>query len=191
LNEIVAIDFHGAALLARKGETPETTMVAMKPVVEGMGLNWASQFTKITAHPVLSKGIAEIAIPSAGGPQDMTALPLNRLNFWLATINPKKVPDPATRAKVVEYQTECADVLFNHFFAKAAGTALDARTVGGIVKAVTNKLLAERDEEWGRRFAILQAEIRTLIVEGDPRIAVVEYRPMLDVLKDEGVVQKG
>jgi hypothetical protein len=72
----------------------------MKPIVEAMGLGWASQHAKIKAHPVLSKGIQLIAIPSAGGTQRMTALPLKRLSFWLATINANKV-DPTCRASVI------------------------------------------------------------------------------------------
>ncbi|CAO3350899.1 phage antirepressor N-terminal domain-containing protein [Azospirillum palustre] len=41
-------------------------MVAMKPVVEGMGLDWSSQHAKVMRHPVLSKGMQHIAILSTG-----------------------------------------------------------------------------------------------------------------------------
>jgi hypothetical protein len=70
--------------------------VAMKPVVEGMGLDWSFQRKKLVEHPVLSKGVAVIAIPSPGGPQETTALPLNRLSFWLATIQPSRIKDDRT-----------------------------------------------------------------------------------------------
>lgn len=40
-------------------------------------------------------------------------LPLNRLNFWLATIQGGSIPDLGTRATVIRYQEECADVLPN------------------------------------------------------------------------------
>ncbi|MGG2362556.1 phage antirepressor N-terminal domain-containing protein, partial [Salmonella enterica] len=79
-----------------------------------MGLTWQSQHRKLMEHPVLGQGVIELMIPSNGGPQAMTALPLSRLNFWLATIQPNKVPDPAIRVKVIAYQNECADVLFSH-----------------------------------------------------------------------------
>ena len=115
---LTTVNFHGAELVALRGDTPETTLVAMKPVVEGMGLDWKGQFDKIKAHPVLSKGMGVIPIPSRGGTQDMTALPLNRLNFWLATIQPSRVPGDDVRAKVIAYQEECADVLFAHFFGR-------------------------------------------------------------------------
>lgn len=116
---LTTVDFHGATLIAQRGATPAETLVAMKPVAEGMGLDWASQFVKIKEHPVLSKGVGIITIPTDGGIQQMTALPLSRLSFWLATIHPNKVPDEDTRARVIAYQMECADALFAHFFAKA------------------------------------------------------------------------
>jgi hypothetical protein len=54
---ITTIDFHGARLEAIGGDRPETTLVAMRTFVEGMGLDWASQFRKLKAHPDLSKAI--------------------------------------------------------------------------------------------------------------------------------------
>jgi|GEM_PF-7069652 len=35
-----------------------------------------------------------------------TFVPRNRLNFWLATIQPNKVRDAETRARVIRYQLE-------------------------------------------------------------------------------------
>ncbi len=118
-NELTTIDFHGASLIVQRGPTPEATLVFMKPVVEGMSLNWDTQRKKIQGHPILSKGAVELTVPSAGGPQLAIAIPLTRLNIWLATIQPKKVPDEITRAAVIQYQEECADALFAHFFGKA------------------------------------------------------------------------
>ena len=122
MSELVTLDFHGASLIARRGETPAETLVAMRPVVEGMGLGWSGQFEKLKGHPILGSCVREIRIQVSGDLQarEMVALPLNRLNFWLATIHPNKVPDPDTRAKVVRYQIECADALFAHFFGKAS-----------------------------------------------------------------------
>lgn len=148
-NAITTIPFHGANILVSAGDTPETTLVAMKPVVDGIGLDWAGQFTKLKNHPVLSKGIGEISIPSSGGYQMMTALPLNRLHFWLATIQPNKIKNIAVREKVIVYQTEAADVLFYHFFGKKLEqepnglTKYDARIIGNIVKNCTGVVVRE------------------------------------------------
>ncbi|MFP5515618.1 MAG: phage antirepressor N-terminal domain-containing protein [Alphaproteobacteria bacterium] len=118
--ELTTVDFHGATLVAIRGETDASTLVAMKSVVEGMGLTWERQREKLNAHPVLAPTIRGVPFPSAGGVQDTLCIPLSKLNFWLATIHPNKIRDEAIRAKVIEYQEECAEVLYQHFFAKAA-----------------------------------------------------------------------
>ena len=146
-NDLTTIQFHDATLLVRRGDTPETTLVAMKPVVEGMGLSWASQFVKLKNHPVLAKGVSEFEMPSAGGVQVMTALPLNRIHFWLATIQPNKV-SADMRDRVILFQTDAADALFNHFFgAKLADsheiTAADRSAIGGIVKRCAGVVIRE------------------------------------------------
>ncbi len=117
---LTTVDFHGTQLQAVRGEAPETILIAMKPVVEGMGLDWSGQHAKIKAHPILGATMEEFSMVAEDGKQrEMACLPLNRLNFWLATIQPNKVPK-VIRPKVIEYQTECADVLFANFFAQAA-----------------------------------------------------------------------
>lgn len=86
--------------------------VPMKPVVEGMGLTWQSQFEKLKQR--FSKGITEIVIPSKGGDQSMLCLALRKLAGWLHTISPNKVK-PEIRDKVTRYQEECDDVLYEYW----------------------------------------------------------------------------
>lgn len=157
-NELTTIPFNGATLLAIKGDTPEATLVAMKPIVEGMGLQWSGQLQRIKRHPVLATCVCIMAMQppeSATQPSDfedlrvhdthagarnahlnrrhthagrgftqsreMVFLPLPRVNFFLATVDPARIKDRAIRDAVIAYQIECADVLFRHFFAQAAG----------------------------------------------------------------------
>lgn len=86
--------------------------VPMKPIVEGMGLTWQSQFEKLKQR--FSKGITEIVIPSKGGEQSMLYLALRKLAGWLHTISPNKVK-PEIRDKVIKYQEECDDVLYEYW----------------------------------------------------------------------------
>ena len=150
-NELTTIPFNGATLLAIKGDTPEATLVAMKPIVEGMGLDWSAQRKRIMRHPVLRTCVAimQAQVPDssylnghdghAGArnadlhdrhghsgqgfaqSREMVLLPLPRVNFFLATIDPARIKDTAIRDAVIAYQIECADVLFRHFFAQASG----------------------------------------------------------------------
>jgi hypothetical protein len=142
------VDFHGAQLLALGEDTPETTIVAMKPIVEGIGLDWEGQHKKLLSRPFFSQGISIMEIPSAGDIQRTTGLSLNRLSFWLATIQTNRIADLDIRARIIAYQTKCADVLHAHFFGRALAhpdqMSIDDRAaVGGIVKGVTAKPLGE------------------------------------------------
>lgn len=86
--------------------------VPMRPIVEGMGLAWQSQLEKLKKR--FSKGVTEIVIPSKGGEQSMLCLALRKLAGWLHTISPNKVK-PEIRDKVIKYQEECDDVLYEYW----------------------------------------------------------------------------
>jgi len=162
---LATVPFQGATLIVMRGATPAETLVAMKPLVEGMGLAWEAQHRKLTSHPVLGKGITEITIPSAGGPQAYTALPLSRLNFWLATIHSNKVPDPQTRARVLAYQAECADVLFEHFYARASAARQAAMPALDDPRALRQALLG-----YTERVIALEEKVTAL----EPKAAALE-----------------
>ncbi|WP_334468941.1 phage antirepressor N-terminal domain-containing protein [Arsenophonus sp. PmNCSU2021_1] len=108
--QTITVPFYGNALYVvnHNGE-PYTPM---KPIVEGMGMDWKSQFRKLNQR--FAKGMVMLTIPSDGGPQDMACLALRKLNGWLQTISPNKVK-PEIRDKVVQYQEECDDVLYEYW----------------------------------------------------------------------------
>ncbi|HGW4593125.1 TPA: phage antirepressor N-terminal domain-containing protein [Proteus mirabilis] len=87
--------------------------VPMKPIVEGMGLTWQSQFEKIKQR--FKSTITEIVIVAADGKErNMICLALRKLAGWLHTISPNKVK-PEIRDKVIKYQEECDDVLYEYW----------------------------------------------------------------------------
>ncbi|MBZ7661057.1 hypothetical protein FML34_11175 [Klebsiella grimontii] len=106
----INVPFYGSELYVvnHNGE-PYTPM---KPIVEGMGMDWKSQFIKIKQR--FSKGMVEITIPTAGGFQKMLCLALRKLAAWLNTISPNKVR-PEIRERVIRYQEECDDVLYEYW----------------------------------------------------------------------------
>ncbi|UQI38501.1 phage antirepressor N-terminal domain-containing protein [Citrobacter freundii] len=109
-NCTINVPFHGTELYVvnHNGE-PYTPM---KPIVEGMGMVWASQFVKLKQR--FAKGVVEIEIPSVGGIQKMICLALRKLAAWLNTISPNKVK-PEIRDRVIQYQDECDDVLYEYW----------------------------------------------------------------------------
>lgn len=131
----INVPFHGAELYVvnHNGE-PYTPM---KPIVEGMGMDWASQFTKLKQR--FAKGIVEIAIPSVGGVQTMICLALRKLNGWLQTISPNKVR-PEIRDNVIHYQEECDDVLYEYW---TKGHVVNPRKAK---KALPGKITKEQQE---------------------------------------------
>ncbi|HEB5521991.1 TPA: phage antirepressor N-terminal domain-containing protein [Klebsiella pneumoniae] len=85
----------------------------MKPIVEGMGLAWQSQLAKIKQR--FSSTVTEIVMVAADGKSlTMICLALRKLAAWLNTISPNKVR-PEIRERVIRYQEECDDVLYDYW----------------------------------------------------------------------------
>lgn len=116
MNAIASLDFHGHPLTTiQHNGVPH---VAMKPIVEAIGLDWRSQLQRIKRHPVLSEGVAMITTPSQGGEQRFNCLPVKYLNGWLFGIDVNRVK-PECREPLLQYQRECFDVL-NDYWNKGA-----------------------------------------------------------------------
>lgn len=116
--------FHGdTVVLVGKDDEP---YVAMKPVVANMGLDWKSQHAKLGEK--FGSVMAEITTTGVDGKlYGMTCLPLRKLAAWLYSISPYKVA-PELRDKVVQYQEECDEVLWN-YWSKGVATRPGAVTI--------------------------------------------------------------
>jgi len=106
----VTVDFAGTSLIGLLED--DTAWVAMRPIVEGMGLDWQKQLERIQQHPVLSRQLHTIRgmVAADGKRRAMSCLPLSRVAFWLATVNSHKVA-PDIRDRVIAFQEQAADVL--------------------------------------------------------------------------------
>ncbi|HHN5366990.1 TPA: phage antirepressor N-terminal domain-containing protein [Escherichia coli] len=116
----INVQFHGSELyvIEHNGE-PYTPM---KPIVEGMGLDWKSQLAKISNRFGLT--MVEITIVAADGKsRGMICLPLRKLAAWLNSISANKVR-PEIRDRVLQYQAECDDVLYDYW---TKGVAVNPR----------------------------------------------------------------
>jgi hypothetical protein len=131
---LVPVKFQGAtlALIDHQGEP----FVAMRPVVEAMGLSWQSQFDKIKDRYTAT--VREILTVAEDGKQrSMTCLPLRKLAGWLMTIYPNKVR-PDLRERIIAYQDECDDALWAYW---SQGHASRAATVQAPAEPAWPKLL--------------------------------------------------
>lgn len=118
---IQCVPFHSYELLTL--QIDQKPYVVMKPIVDAIGVGWKGQHEKLKAHPVLSKGVRKIRIPSAGGEQSMTCLALELFPAWLARLNANKVT-PSVRGAVILFQEESYAALASYW---GEGVAINPR----------------------------------------------------------------
>lgn len=118
------IPFRSAKLLLvdQAGEP----FVPMKPVVEGMGLDWGTQFRKLQAGRFNSVIVMMTTTGTDGKRYEMSCLPLRKLAGWLMSIHASKVR-PELRDGVIAYQNECDDALWSYW---NQGHAINHRPTG-------------------------------------------------------------
>ena len=107
----ISVPFHGSTLYIIKHQGKP--YVPLKPIVEGIGMDWASQLTKLKRR--FTSSIVEITtVADNGKPRTMICLALPKLAGWLNTISPNKV-NPGIRNKVILCQKECDSVLHEYW----------------------------------------------------------------------------
>lgn len=110
------INFYGDTLKAAK-DKDGIVWVGIKWLCDGMGLSEGQrqrQTTNIQSDIVLSKGVANLQLPTNGGSQEVLCLQLDYLPLWLAkiAITPTmKQNNPELVEKLVKYQLKAKDAL--------------------------------------------------------------------------------
>ncbi|MBX8532167.1 phage antirepressor N-terminal domain-containing protein [Pseudomonas cichorii] len=102
--------YEDTVVLVGQGNEP---YVAMRPIVENMGLAWSAQRIKIVEK--FDSTVSEIdTVAEDGKLRGMICLPLRKLPAWLYSISPNKVK-PELRDKIIRYQEECDDALWDYW----------------------------------------------------------------------------
>lgn len=117
--------------------------VAMKPIVENIGLDWASQFVKLNRQREKFNCCDITMVAGDSKLRQLLCIPLKKLNGWLFSINPAKVRNDI-RDRLVRYQEECFTALHDYWTKGAAirqpETTVDDRTpLRGIVNRIMGK----------------------------------------------------
>jgi phage antirepressor YoqD-like protein len=110
---LAPVDFHGQSLtvIDREGKP----YVAMRPVVEGIGLDWRSQHVKLSDDLGRWGMVMITTLQSADGKErEMACIPLKKLTGWLMTLQPSRM-DNEVSARVLLYQNECDDALWDYW----------------------------------------------------------------------------
>lgn len=152
------VDFHGQKLtVVSKDDQP---YVAMRAIVDGMGLDWASQYRKFVDDGS-RWGVVMMTTPSQGGEQTSLCLPLRKLTGWLMTLQPSRMA-PEVAANVLVYQAECDDALWDYW---TKGAAVNPRATMSKAELFLMQAQAMVDAE--RRAAAAEAKTNALAVRVD------------------------
>jgi P22_AR N-terminal domain len=155
MNNVVPVEFHGATLYGLRHSG--IVYIALRPIVEAMGLSWSDQLGRLRRDPILSKGVFKMSIPlRAGGPQEYVCLTLRRVAGWLFTIKTNMIKSPVIRAKVLMFQEECYDVLDQHFRGGESERAIDdepepEENLKDL--SISLRLVSEARQFWGSKAA--------------------------------------
>lgn len=122
MSKVEYIHFHGAKLVTFRDELG-VPHVAMKPIVEALGLEWKRQYNKLIAERERLTVVHMYHSSGDGKDREMLSIPVKKLNGWLFGINPNKVR-PDLKERLIEFQEECFAALHDYWM---HGSAINTR----------------------------------------------------------------
>lgn len=123
--DILEQDFNGDSIITVKLKQTGKVYVGVKWITEALGFSKGQhqrQVTNIQSDSLLSKGIANLQLPTKGGNQKSLCIELEYLPIWLAKISitpAMKNEHPEVAEKLEEYQLKAKDVLAEAFLGKS------------------------------------------------------------------------
>ena len=168
------LSFHGSDLITLKVE--DVIYTAIRPLVEAIGLDWASQSVKLSKNRAKFNCCDIATVGKDGKIRQMLCMPIKKLNGWLFSINPEKVR-PDLKEKVIQYQEECFEALYNywHFGKAERKTTVDDRT--GLRNAV-NMLVSKKGLIYSDAYNLVHQYMNVETIEdipADKLQSAVEY----------------
>lgn len=154
------VAFNGASLVTAK--IKDVIYVAMRPIVEAIGLDWASQTVKLNKNKEKFNCCDITTVAEDGKNRSMLFIPLRKLNGWLFSINPEKVR-PDLKGTVIQYQEECFEVLYRYWQGEAVQrpyqmplpTMSDKRTRVPLKDAVTLLVAKSRNMNYSEAYGLI------------------------------------
>ena len=170
---VTMISFRGRAIPTVK-DAAGVVRVALRPIVEAMGLDWSAQFRRVQRCQIMGASVAIMATEGSHGDRDSVTLPLEMLNGFLFGIDAGKVK-PELRDSVLAYQRKCYRALADYWM--GGGRARDAMSprrrdrLWQEYRVVMDRVLRTRDPELKRHEHLRLAELcRELGVEPPPAL---------------------
>lgn len=127
----VTIPFYEDRLIVQLGEDGQI-YVALRPIVEALGLDWSAQYRRIKRDPVLSGEIKTISVAVTAtemrgrgeGAKEYICLPKQFISGFLFGINANRVQE-GLRENVIKWQRE-AHLILDAAFTGDAESAMEA-----------------------------------------------------------------
>ena len=131
-----------------------TIYVHFARLCDNLGLSRPSAARRVQQHEVLQDGFVTLRVVTDGGVQAVQCLRVDLVPLWLAAISARRVK-PELRVKVVRYQREAAQVLWQAFRpqvvpdeAVPVGTALgELQRIADLGRAITRLAEQQMDLE--------------------------------------------
>ncbi|MEM7797882.1 MAG: phage antirepressor N-terminal domain-containing protein [Chloroflexota bacterium] len=111
----VSIPFHEHNIIVQLGENGNI-YVAMRPLVESIGLDWSAQYRRIQRDNVLQKHMVTCVAVTATQGRELVCLPKEFVVGFLFGINTNRIKDPLVRENIDRFREEA------HLFLDAAFT---------------------------------------------------------------------
>ncbi|EDB6595948.1 phage antirepressor Ant [Salmonella enterica subsp. diarizonae] len=140
--------------------------VAMKPIVENLGMSWSTQQTKLMKQISKFNCVHMNMVAADGKLRKLLCLPLKKLNGWLFSINPEKVRADI-RDKLIQYQEECFTVLYDYWTKGKAEnprkkTSVDERTP---LRDAVNMLVSKKHLMYPEAYAMIHQRFNVESIE--------------------------
>lgn len=175
VDKVETIPFHGSELIARRG-TDDDYYVALKPLCEGMGIDYTAQYRRLNRQPWAVNAMMATT-GSDGKTYQMFGINRKTLTMWLATIDTSRLKDDTVKNNIVTYQRECAEALDSYFHEGAAVREMPGDTDDDLIARAL--LAAQRKiEDREHRLAEAQHQVDQLASEVDTQLNVIrEQQP--------------
>ncbi len=172
MNSIAILEAVNTSYVPFNGQQIITAMaagvayVAMKPIVENLGMSWSTQQTKLMKQISKFNCVHMNMVAADGKLRKLLCLPLKKLNGWLFSINPEKVRADI-RDKLIQYQEECFTVLHDYWTKGEAAnarkkTSVDDRTP---LRDAVNMLVSKKHLMYPEAYAMIHQRFNVESIE--------------------------
>lgn len=186
------VTFYDDELIAIQEPNSGAIYVPLTRLCDNLGIQRYRQVQRIRQHPVLQRGLETLTIDSGGGLQEAQCLRIDMIPLWLSGVNANRVK-PEIRDKLIRYQTEVADVLWQAFKhdilpssqpsamvpAEPSGAALAYEIATAVQHLARQQMELEQrldafDERYGGRIDAMARFMRDYVNTTESRLSTIE-----------------